>query len=164
MPDNYIELFTQAKDYLIERAEPLLMTYYCNIWDPLSKFVIFREMQKILKNEIKELVPDLPEHMRPQIRFRVWEEDSELGVAVQQYVNKERNLNYLGSAEIFPVTYDLYYTKSFDGSSNPLFVCKYSHLDEDRISGCRTAEAEYYLGAHTPLSVAYAVALDEGII
>jgi len=55
-------------------------------------------------------------------------------------------------------------TEAFDGTSNKLFVCKYSHLETDRISGCRTAEAEYYLGAHTPLSVAYAVAIDEGII
>ena len=164
MPDNNIELFNKAKDYLLERAEPLLKTYYCNIWDPLSKFVIFRELQKILKYEIRELVPDLPEHMRPQMRFRVWEEDLEIGVAVQQYINRERNLHYLGSAEIFPVTYDLYYTESFDGSNDFMFVCKYSHLDTDRISGCKTAEAEYYLGAHTPLSVAYAVAIDEGII
>lgn len=164
MPDNYIELFTQARDYLVERAEPLLKTYYCNIWDPLSKFVIFREMQNILKNEIRELAPDLPEHMRPQIKFRVWEEDLELGVAVQQHLNKERNLTYLGTADIFPVLYDLYYTQAFDGSKNLMFVCKYSHLDNDRISGCKSAEAEYYLGAHTPLSVAYAIALDEGII
>lgn len=164
MPDNHIDLFNKAKDYLLERAEPLLKTYYCNIWDPLSKFVIFRELQKILKYEVRELVPELPKHMRPQMRFRVWEEDLEIGVAIQQYLNRERNLNYLGSAEIFPVTYDLYYTEAFDGSSDLMFVCKYSHLDADRVSGIKAAEAEYYLGAHTPLSVAYAVAIDEGII
>jgi len=164
MPNNYIELYNNAKDYLVERAEPSLRAYYCNIWDPLSKFIIIREMTHLLKKEITEVFPDLPKHMKPQIKFKIFEDTMEIGVSVQNYLNKERHLTYIGSAEIHPIQYDMYYRESFYDSESMMFICRYGHLDNEYITGTKTAEAEYYMGAMTPLSIAYSVALDEGII
>ena len=161
---NHIELFDNAREYLLERVEPTLQAFFCGIWDPLSKFVIIREIDNILNKELKQVVPDLLRHMRPQFKYRICEEDLQIEVSVQRYLNKERRLNYLGSAEIGAVIYDLYYRDSYDGTPNTVFLSRYGHLEENYLSGSKTAEAEYFLGEMTPLSVAYGLAVEDNII
>ena len=59
--------------------------------------------------------------------------------------------------------YDLYYRESYD-FSGPLFFAKYGHDNVSYFSGSRTAKAEYFLGAMTPLSIAYGMAIHDGFI
>jgi len=161
---NHIELFTNAREYLIERAEPTIKAFFCGIWDPLSKFIIIKEINNILNKELKQAVPDLPRHMRPCFKYRIHDEDLQFEISIQNYINKERRLNYLGSISISSVIYDLYYRDSYDGSPHPIFLSRYGHLKENYVSGSKTAEAEYLLGEMTPLSLAYGLAVEDNII
>ena len=45
-----------------------------------------------------------------------------------------------------------------------MFVAKYGHGFDEYYSGSKTAEAEYYMGMPTPLSIAYGMALEDGVI
>ena len=161
---DLIKLFTDAREYLVERVEPTLKAFFCGIWDPLSKFVIVKEIDNILNRELDQVVPELPDHMRPQFKYRTYEEDAQIEISVQNYINTERRLNYLGSVAITSVIYDLYYRDSYDGTPNPIFLSRYGHSKENYMTGSKTAEAEYLLGATTPLSIAYGLAVEDNII
>ncbi len=41
---------------------------------------------------------------------------------------------------------------------------KYGHGEDSVYTGSKTAEAEYYMGAFTPLAIAYGMAIDDGFI
>jgi len=43
-----MELFIEARDYLIESIEPTLKAYLCKIWDPCIMFIILKEIDAII--------------------------------------------------------------------------------------------------------------------
>jgi hypothetical protein len=162
--ENYIEQFSEAREYLVETIEPTILAYLCDVWDPMTKFVVIRELNKIIKNDLVTKFPDIENRFLPQFNYRMLDEVMEVELSIQTYYNPQPNLKYLGAASLGAVLYDLYYHDIFDGKDDPYFIARYGHLYENYMSGSKTAEAEYYLGAATPLAVAYGIALEDGIV
>jgi len=161
--DN-LDTFIGARDYLVKNIDPTIQAYLCGIWDPYSRFIIAREINSMISKELIEKFPELPEHLQPRFKYRVHEKDSEIEINIQKYICTDCNLEYLGAIGISSVLYDLYYRDAYDGTDDKYFIARYGHIYDSYFSGTKTAEAEYYMGQATPLSVAYGMAINDGII
>jgi len=159
-----MDLFIQAREYLIENIQPTLEAYVCGIWDPYIMYILMREIDSILSKDLERHFPELKSRYRPRFKYRVWVEEDEIEVNIQKYINADYGLDYLGAVGISGVLYDLYHRDSYDGSGGRAFVARYGHEPDSYFSGSKTAEAEYKLGAYTPLSTAYGMAVADGII
>lgn len=162
--NEYIDLFNEAREYLVENIEPMIETYLTGIWDPLCKYVIIRETYEIIQRDLERLFPDLPDYLLPRVKFRIFEEDLNIECGIQSYINLERNLIFLGTTGIEGTLYDLYYRESFDPRFDYTFIARYGHGDDCYFVGSKTAEAEYALGQVTPLSIAYGMAIEDGYL
>ena len=167
--DN-LDTFIGARDYLVQNIDPTIQAYLCNIWDPLARFIIAREINSILSKDLLEKFPELPKCLQPRFKYRVHEEPdkdgdgAEIEINIQKYICTDRNLEYLGAIGMGSVLYDLYYRNAYDGTDDKYFIARYGHLYDNYFSGTKAAEAEYYMGQFTPLSVAYGMAINDGII
>lgn len=169
--DTEIDLFIDAKNYLIESIEPMITTYLCNIWDPLIEHILIKEINSLIKNDLKREFPDLPKELRPKYIYRIHDDEDEknadVEICIQQFLNKEKGLlflgNYMSSNDLEP-SYDLYCTPYYDGLNDFLFYARYGHTPENFMTGSSDARSEYYLGVVSPLSVAYGMAVHDGYI
>ena len=159
-----VEVFANARQYLVENIEPMINCYLTGIWDPHIKYVIIKETCNLIKNDLTNRFPDLPKKLLPQVKFRIFEEDMNIECGIQTYINLERNVKFLGSSGILGVLYDLYVRDSFDPRFDYIFLARYGHERGSYFSGSKAAKAEYYLGEMTPLSIAYGMALDDGYL
>lgn len=159
---NDIEAFLEARNYLIENIQPTIDVYLCEMWDPLCQYYIFKELDSIYDKDFKTKFPDLKPYHRPSFKYRVFEGD-EIEVNIQNYLHDSRHWRYLGSCSVGGNMHDLHYREAFD-YSGPLFIARYGHIGDHYISGGKTAKAEYYLGASSPLSIAYGMAVHDGYI
>jgi hypothetical protein len=159
-----MDVFIQAREYLIENVEPTLQAYICGIWDPCITFIIAREIDSIINKDLIEKFPALPSKFYPRFKYRMFEELEEIEINIQKYINTDSDLEYLGAIGMAGVLYDLYHRDAYDGSKDKYFIARYGHQHDSYFSGSKTAEAEYRLGATTPLSVAYGMAVNDGII
>jgi len=162
--EEQIDLFVQAREYLLESVQEKVELFMTDIWDPLSKYIIIRETNNIIKKELKERFPDLSEIYFPRCKFKIFDDEKIIEAGVQQYFNPQPALNFLGVTEVGPDVYDMYYRTSFDPRFDVLFVARYGHDSTCHFTGSHSAKAEYYLGEKTPLSVAYSMALDDGLV
>ena len=161
---NNVEIFADARQYIVENVEPMIQCYLTGIWDPHIKFVIVKETCNLIQNDLKNRFPDLPTDLLPKVKFRVFEEDMNIECGIQKYINLEKNLQFLGTSGIHGVLYDLYVRESYDPRFDYVFVARYGHEHDSYFSGSKTAKAEYYLGEVTPLSIAYGMAKDDGYL
>ena len=161
---SHVEIFANARQYLVDSMEPRIETYLTGIWDPHIKFVLIKETCNIINNDLRNKFPDLPDHLYPRVRFRIFEEDLNIECGIQTYINHERNLKFLGTSGIGGVLYDLYYRESYDPRFDYVFTARYGHQHDNYFSGSKSAQAEYYLGQITPLSIAYGMAIDNGYL
>ena len=162
--DDLIELYCQARDYLLENLTQKIEVYLTGVWDPFVKHILIRETVDIIENELIELFPDLNLRYLPKCRFRMFEEDMEIEAGVQNFYNHEPELTFLGSSIIGYEAFDCYYRGSYDPRFDYMFISRYGHAVDDYFVGSKTAEAEYYLGQQTPLSLAYGLAIQDGFI
>lgn len=161
---NNIELFQEARQHLVEAVEPMLEIYLCGIWDPYCKYVLMRETDKLIDKQLSEQFPNLSKKYLPKVKFRIIENEELTEVNIQNYYNAESFLIFLGSVGMSDELYDLYYREAFDPRFDYVFVARYGHGFEEYYSGSKTAEAEYYMGMATPLSIAYGMAMEDGVI
>ena len=49
--EEYVKLFCDARNYLIDNLEPKIETFLCGIWDPHCNFLIMKETQNIIQRE-----------------------------------------------------------------------------------------------------------------
>lgn len=161
------ELFIKARDYLVESIEPMLEACLCEIWDPAIEFVVIKELNSIINRDLILEFPDLPSYMMPKYSCRILKEDPEnveVELGIQQYLNTEKGLSFLGNYDEMGVNYDLYFAPSWDGVDNFLFYARYGHLNENQIAGTSGPRSEYYSGMVTPLSTAYGMAIYDGYV
>lgn len=156
--------FLEVRQYLVDSMEPIVETYLTGMWDPHIKFVLIKETYNLINNDLKENFPNMPEHLYPKVKFRIFEEELNIECGIQTYINQERNLKFLGTSGIYGVLYDLYYRESYDPRFDYVFIARYGHEPDHYFSGSKSAQAEYYLGQITPLSIAYGMALDNGYL
>jgi hypothetical protein len=161
---DYIKEYIKIRDYLNGRMQEMVEVYLCGIWDPLCKYVLIKETNKLIQYELKNMFPHFPEEYFPKTKFRVYEDDMEIEAGLQEYFNSEKNLDFLGNVEINSSSFDMYVKRSYDPNFDFTFVAKYGHDIDSKYEGSKTAAADYFIGKTTPLSVAYQMAVDEGFI
>jgi len=159
-----IESFCVARQYLVESIEPLIDTFLTGMWDPHIKFTLVRDTTKIIDNDLSKVFSDIPKKYLPKVKIRLHDDIEMTEVSIQNFYNKDNYTAYLGSAGIGHELYDFYCRESFDPRFDYVFTAKFGHGFDEYYSGSKTAAAEYYIGAATPLAVAYGMAVDEGII
>jgi hypothetical protein len=161
---SIIEDFCQARQYLVESIEPLVDTFLTGIWDPWIKYTLIKDTNKIIEEDLIQAFPDLSCNYLPKIKVKIHEEVEQTEISIQNFINRDQSLIYLGSAGIGSELFDLYIRESYDPRFDYIFEARYGHEFNDYYSGSKTAEAEYYMGILTPLALAYGMALEEGII
>ena len=159
-----IDQFIQAREYILTTVASKVEVFMTEMWDPLMKHIIIRETCDIIKRDLCVQFPELDSRYYPQIRFRIYEEDYNIEVGIQNYLNTERGLTFLGVTDIGSTTFDYYMRDSWDPRFDHVFVARYGHNPISAYKGSKTAEAEYIIGAVTPLSVAYGMAVEDGFI
>lgn len=159
-----VDKFREARQYLVEAIEPYIDTFLCGIWDPCIKFMLVRDTQNLIDKELRMKFEDIEPKYLPKVKFRLHDDAEMTQVSIQNFYNSETDLKYLGSAGIGAELFDLYYRQAYDPRFKYVFTAKYGHGYDEYYSGSKTAHAEYALGAITPLSVAYSMAIDEGVI
>jgi hypothetical protein len=174
MSDSLLDQFMEARHYLNENLESMIVTYLCGLWDPLIEFVILKELNTIIDTDLRKLFPSLPVHAIPKYAYRVFRDepnekeenvDVEVEISIQQYLNLERGLMFLGNlCREDSTAFDLYCTPYYDGLNNFLFYARYGHTEDNCFTGSAEARSEYHLGIITPLSVAYGMAVHDGYI
>jgi len=162
--DKLIKNFIKIRDFLSETIGKQLLFYLAEMWDPANSYVLIRETINLLRQDLINRFPTFPPEYLPQIKLKVVPEEYLIEKNVQFYFNQDSNLKFLACVDIDSSNYDLYYKKSFDLRTPYIFVAKYGHYKSSILKGSKTAAKEYLLGKQTPLSLAYYIAHQEGII
>jgi hypothetical protein len=162
--DDHIKTFCEAREYIMSTVAEKVEVFMTGMWDPLMKHIIIKETCALVDKEIELYFPTLPRKYYPQIRFRIYEEELHIEVGLQNYLTKERDLTFLGTNDLGATAFDYYMRESWDPRFDYIFMARYGHDEGSVYTGSKTAEAEYALGALTPLSVAYGMAIEDGFI
>jgi len=162
--DPNIAIFIEARNHLISTLEDKANIYLSGIWDPISSFVLIRELNKVIANELNDLFPDIPKESLPQCKFKINDEVLDLEVGVQEYLNNEPNSIFLGNIGMSGINYDLYCRDSWDPNFQYIFIARYGHDPISVLKGSKTPAAEHMMGIQSPLSIAYNIALEEGFM
>jgi hypothetical protein len=161
---DIIKQFEEAREFISNKIEEYAEVYIPMGLDPINKANIIRELNKISRQELKLKFPNFSDSLYPSFVLKLIEEQMELEISVQCFLNKTGSLLYLGSCDFEEQTYDLYYDKLSTAISFPTVLAKYDHEDHCYISGSKSAEVDYQMQTVTPLSIAYKIALDDGYI
>jgi hypothetical protein len=161
---DIFEQFSAARDMIFETLRESLPIYFSILFDPMCEALIERETCKIAFETVQECFPDLPEQYIPQFRIKRSADDPEsMEIMVQQYFCRSCGLRYIGTAGLDNELFDVYIRDPsvIDGVS---ILVKYGHDPKDVLTGTERAYHEHSMGMYTPLSVAYQMAMDEGLI
>lgn len=162
--DQIINDYCEIKNRLQQVLEEMINVYLTGIWDNLMYVYIIKEMQNLIKNQLAEEFPDFPIPYLPQIKLKVIPEEKIIEAGIQQFLNQDQNLIFLGNVDVGENNYDLYCRKSFDPRFDYVFFARYGHNQECVFRGSKSAAADYMLGKQTPLSVAFELAVEEGFV
>jgi hypothetical protein len=162
--DKLIQDFIEVKDFLLDSIDDKLELFLTDIWDPFSKFVLIKELYKVIGLELHSQFPNFPKEYLPKVRLKVIDEECMIEKHIQVFFNTDTRLVLLASLDIGDVPYDLYYKKSYDPTTPYRFFAKYGHDSESIMQGSKTAAAEYFMGKCTPLSIAFQIAQEEGVV
>lgn len=164
MNDDLIKKFNEIKGTLVNKLEPLVTTYFGGVFNPLMKFHIVRETQRLAEEEIKDMFPDFPYHLLPQFKFSNTPE-GDVEIFVQEYINGLNGWKYIGTITMDGnELLDVYIKFAVFSSNEFTLMVKYGHGIKDYYYGGAQAQEDYLAGKFTPLSAAYQLALDEGEI
>lgn len=159
-----IDQFVEVREYVMSTIAQQVEVFLTGMWDPMMKFIIIRETVELMRKDVLHEFPDLPKEHVPQVKFKIFEDEHRIEVGVQNYFNSEKNLTFLGTNDIGSTPFDYYVRDSYDPRFDYIFMARFGHDRECLYTGSKTAEAEYYMGVITPLSVAYGMAIDDGFI
>lgn len=161
---DLIEQFSAARDLLFETMRESLPVYFSALFDPVCEHLVERESCRIAEDRVREFFPELPEQYFPQFRIKRSEDNPDcMDVMVQQYFCRSNGLKYLGTAGLDDELFDVYVRDPAFMDEISILV-KYGHEPDEVLTGTERAYHEYSMGMYTPLSVAYQMAMDEGLI
>ena len=132
--------------------------------DPYIKFTFLTGIYNILKKEMIRLYPDFPLKFLPQCKMRIFAETLDVEIAVQNYMNYKKDLIFLGCININNIAHDLYIKDTKNIAYDQMFFARYGNDKYQVHSGSKQAVDEYMLGIESPLSIAYSLALEDGLI
>jgi len=144
--------------------EPLIECYLTGIWDPHIKYVLIKETNRIIDRDLGEKFPNLPAKFRPQVKFRIFEDDMNIECGIQNFINLDSQVVFLGAAAFMDALFDFYYRVSYDSRFDYVFIARYGHTADCYFQGSKTAKVEYKSGQVTPLATAYGMAIEDGYI
>jgi len=162
--DDLVGSFVEARDYVISTLPMKLEIYLLGVWDVFTKHTLIKETVNLIERELIEVFPHIPPKYLPKCRFRIFEETLEIEAGIQNYYNREPELSFLGTSNVGIELFDFYYRYSYDPGFDYMFIARFGHENDNYYMGSKTAKAEYYLGQQTPLSYAYALAIEDGFI
>ena len=161
---DYAKLFTDARDYLVETITPTIECYLTGIWDPHIKYIIIKETNDIIDRDLALKFPTLPAKLRPQVKFRIFENELNIECGIQNFLNPDTRAIFLGTAAFLDACFDFYYRESYDHRPDHVFIARYGSDRSSYFKGSKTAKVEYRTGQHTPLAMAYGMAREDGYI
>lgn len=161
---EYLEDFIEIREILTAKLNELLEVYLCDIWDPLMSHLIIKELKHIITRDISADFPTFPTKYIPEIKIKLYRETEQIEVSTQVYLNTDSSLTFLSSIELGGSLYDLYCRESWDPSVSHVFYARYGHDYNSFLKGSKTASKEYFIGAITPLSIAFSIAVEDGFI
>jgi hypothetical protein len=157
--------FIEIKTSLNQILRDMIQVYLSEMWDNEFMYVhIMKEMQNLIKTELVHEFPDFPVDYLPQVKLRFDSDEQIIEAGIQQFLNQDQNLIFLGNVDVGENNYDLYCRKSFDPRFDYVFFARYGHTQECIFKGSKSAAADYMLGKQTPLSVAFGMAVEEGFV
>jgi len=157
--------FKKIRKNLEKYIEPILITFFCYIYDPITEHQVIEETRRIVDNYLKSKYPKFPQEYIPQFRIRRGEDKSKMVLQTQEYFNDLKGWKYIGTIEIPPngEIHDIYLRHNF-GTEDFTLMTKFGHdRNKVHIGGYRAA-AEHEAQVMSPLAIAYDYALSEGEI
>jgi len=164
MNDDLYTQFCEVKDFILDNLQIKLNVFFCDRFDAFNNHILIRETIKIIQEEARNNFPFFPVLYHPKCKIKTNTEELTLEVGVQEYYNEDLSLIFLANVEIDGINYDLYCRRSIRPGFDYDFVAKYGHDPNMKHEGSKTAAAEYMLGYSTPLSIAFAFAIEEGFV
>ena len=162
--DDYIEEYIKIRYKLREQLQTMIEVYLSGTWDPLMKHYIIKELQQLVVKQLSYEFPDFPVPYLPHIKIRFDNDIHFVEASVQEYLNTDSSLIFLGNAEYDSCVHDLYCRESWDLRFSHVFYTRYGHEEYAFEKGSKKPAAEYMMGISTPLSMAYELAINEGYI
>lgn len=159
--------FEICRNFVRDRLKELITFYFDKLYDPLEKKLIIEGIELILKQEQDSLgfMAILPKNLYPKFKIRIHEDDMRIEYTVQQYLNEEEQLIYLGTCDLIETKWDLYIGKSFGFVSPYRFVVRNGNKKEDKkVDETQQAERQHEEGEYTPFSIAYNLACGDGLV
>lgn len=161
---DLVSAFVEARSYICNSVSSKVECFLTDMWDPMIKFMIIKETNEIINRELSRIFPELDPKYYPKIKFKVDEDEKCLEIGIQNYLNKDRELIFLGTCDYGNVLYDFYVRDSWDPSVSHVFYARYGHEIISYEKGSKKPAAEYMMGIMTPLSIAYSFAIEEGFV
>ena len=156
--------YIHIRDDLLSRLYDLTEICFTEIWDPITKYNLIREVNKLVEKDLHYKYPKFPIPLLPKVKFKVCEEEMEIETSVQTFLNTIPNLIFLGTEDIDDNIFDFYTRQLCDPDFKFEVFVRYDHHKNSFLKGTNVAAAEYFLGKTTPLSVAFSYAVEEGYI
>jgi hypothetical protein len=163
--DKLINDFIEIRNFLVDSIDEKLDFFLKDLWDPIISYILIQEIYKLINNDLASIFPFFPKEYFPKIKLRLIREKLIIQRTTQHFLNKSNNLIFLGNADVGSKNYDLYYKETCsDPTISHVFFARFDHKTNSLIKGARTAATEYFTGKYTPLSVAYHIAHEDGVI
>ena len=161
------DAFEVCRNFVRERLKELITFYFDKHYNPLEKKLIIEGIELILKQEQDSLgfMAILPKNLYPKFKIRIREDDMVIEYTVQQYLNDEDQLIFLGACDLTENLCDLYIGKSLSIMSPYRIVARHGNKKEDKkVDETQQAERQHEMGMRTPFSIAYDLACNDGLI
>jgi len=162
--NDYKEEYITIRYKLMGQLQTMLEVYLTGTWDPLIKHCIIKELQQLIVKYLSHEFPDFPIPYLPHIKISFDDDIQFVGASVQEYLNTDSHLIFLGTTNYNECIYDLYCRESWDVRFTYVFYARYGHDESSFEKGSKKPAAEYMMGISTPLSIAYERAINEGYI
>ena len=158
---NFLMLKNHLQSSIIKKAEVYL---HYKFDDPFIKHAFLQELYNLVRREMIDMSPSFPHDLLPKCKMRIFPETLDVEITVQNYLNMKKDLLFLGSIDINDKPHDFYIKDNQNIAYDHMFFARYGNDNLKVHSGSQQAVDEYMLGVESPLSIAYALAIEDGLI
>ena len=106
--EEHLEEYLEIREVLVQKIDPMIDVYMCNIWDPLIGHAIIKEVKQLIITELSQDFPEFPIKYLPEVKIKINQEDKQIEVVTQLYFNIDSSLHFLSSIDYDGSVYDLY--------------------------------------------------------
>lgn len=163
------EVYELCKQHVKERLKDLIAFYFDKVYTVFEKKQLVDGIKNILKQELnmiqKEVGGNLSTNFYPKFQVKVDDDNRKIEFMVQQHLNEETSLIFLGVCVMSDVYYDLYMCQEEGHLSACRFIARHgSKREERKVDFIESVEKQHEMGVVSPFSIAYEFAVDYGFI